>query len=941
MWQTYTGDGSKGPFTFTFGASNVNQILCIVSTGYGDMTLNGADFSVTLNKDQDNNPGGIVTLDQVLPIGHYLTVGLVGQIVQTPNSVERRKGARSDVVCRHLKSIEDQYRESVFKTEKIYTDCADKLDDFTESEKKVITDKLDKVNSDIDSMKTESEGRLSALETSVTNTENNINQQIENTKANVDNKLLVIKQAIEVNGQNIQKNKENIAANDTAIKANLATIESHTKSLSSLDGRVTTNESDIDSLEERATTLESTTADHESRIKANETELANHELRINDIEVNTDVGQLTTRIQAIESKNTEQDETISINKTNTDKAIADEIKARQDSDSALGERIDTVETKDSEQDTHLGTIDTHLGTIDTHLGTIDTHLGTIDDKNTTQDEALESTKTDLTKAIANLSTKIEDVKNNITSGLDLLTVLIMPLGVDETENQFRYLNGQVIMQDQFADFTSKLKARMTLYPSVFTTEENWQAEKTNSKLGQCGKFVVDDDAGTIRLPCVVNVNGLSDLTQTGVIKAESLPNITSGTDWTNTTAGNLTNAINSAPINDGCFVGKSTGGHGIANNQFTISWSRFDANNSSSTYQDNAPVQQEAIQYPYVIVVGTKSKKASEPVNNYQVNNVYSFGMSQYFKGTMNNNSWLRSNGQWNNGTTYTDFYAWLVEHLNANDDGFKLSTAEDITDYDYVINTTDRTFKLPIKNGQEGVFASGVKGNGITVGFTDGVENYGFGLTRSSTLKWSPTLVATNTYGTNAGDTTAPVNVNKDLTMGLTTDATKSGLIVDTTIPDGYNLYYYVGDTLQNASLINVARIEEKLVDKLDKDFELEYSTDWFTPTVNSTVVFDLTGTGFDLLTAEQKEKIKVHSLIKAIKDEAGFLTGDLIDSSHDNYSGVNANNYGFVSIIRSNTLLLAMGNNDNITIPYDAQFTYLKRANSLLKVTLIYKKD
>ena len=171
MWQTYKGDGSKGPFTFTFGASNVNQILCIVSTGYGDMTLNGADFSVTLNKDQDNNPGGIVTLDQVLPIGHYLTVGLVGQIVQTPNSVERRKGARSDVVCRHLKSIEDQYRESVFKTEKIYTDCADKLDDFTESEKKVITDKLDKVNSDIDSMKTESEGRLSALETSVTNTE--------------------------------------------------------------------------------------------------------------------------------------------------------------------------------------------------------------------------------------------------------------------------------------------------------------------------------------------------------------------------------------------------------------------------------------------------------------------------------------------------------------------------------------------------------------------------------------------------------------------------------------------------------------------------------------------------------------------------------------------------------------------------------------------------
>lgn len=442
MWQTYTGDGSKGPFTFTFGASNVNQILCIVSTGYGDMTLNGADFSVTLNKDQDNNPGGIVTLDQVLPIGHYLTVGLVGQIVQTPNSVERRKGARSDVVCRHLKSIEDQYRESVFKTEKIYTDCADKLDDFTESEKKVITDKLDKVNSDIDSMKTESEGRLSALETSVTNTENNINQQIENTKANVDNKLLVIKQAIEVNGQNIQKNKENIAANDTAIKANLATIESHTKSLSSLDGRVTTNESDIDSLEERATTLESTTADHESRIKANEIELANHEtriadnetaktnhetritanekqltnheLRLNNIETSTDVGQFATRLQAIEDKNAEQEKKIQSN-TN---ALADEQQAREQKDTSL-------ETKNTEQDGRLDAIETKNTE---QVTEINSHLKTIDAKNTEQDTNISNnTKaiTDLSKSLiaktSGLWADTETMHNNIYRGADLLS----------------------------------------------------------------------------------------------------------------------------------------------------------------------------------------------------------------------------------------------------------------------------------------------------------------------------------------------------------------------------------------------------------------------------------------------------------------------------------------------------------------------------------------
>jgi len=354
MWQTYTGDGSKGPFTFTFGASNVNQILCIVSTGYGDMTLNGADFSVTLNKDQDNNPGGIVTLDQVLPIGHYLTVGLVGQIVQTPNSVERRKGARSDVVCRHLKSIEDQYRESVFKTEKIYTDCADKLDDFTESEKKVITDKLDKVNSDIDSMKTESEGRLSALETSVTNTENNINQQIENTKANVDNKLLVIKQAIEVNGQNIQKNKENIAANDTAIKTNLASINS-------LKTRVTKTEQDITAnktaVEERVTTLESTSSDHETRIKANETELADHEKRITTNAA--DIDKLETRATNLES--TVGEHTVSIE---SHESRLNNIETTTDA-GKWAEKLAALDAKDEELETSITNLPDKYVTLDT------------------------------------------------------------------------------------------------------------------------------------------------------------------------------------------------------------------------------------------------------------------------------------------------------------------------------------------------------------------------------------------------------------------------------------------------------------------------------------------------------------------------------------------------------------------------------------------------
>ena len=96
-------------------------------------------------------------------------------------------------------------------------------------------------------------------------------------------------------------------------------------------------------------------------------------------------------------------------------------------------------------------------------------------------------------------------------GLELMDVIFAPLGIDESKNKRRYLNGQVIIQEQFPAFTAAVKARMTTMANAFTTEVNWQAEKTNSKLGQCGKFVVDDTAGTIRLPCVVNAQGLLSL----------------------------------------------------------------------------------------------------------------------------------------------------------------------------------------------------------------------------------------------------------------------------------------------------------------------------------------------------------------------------------------------------------------------------------------------
>ena len=505
-----------------------------------------------------------------------------------------------------------------------------------------------------------------------------------------------------------------------------------------------------------------------------------------------------------------------------------------------------------------------------------------------------------------------------------MDVVFAPLGIDESKNKRRYLNGQVIIQEQFPAFTAAVKARMTTMANAFTTEVNWQAEKTNSKLGQCGKFVVDDTAGTIRLPCVVNAQGLVDLALIGGIKSESLPNITgSVTAWNDSDSqrtdfgiigGKVTGAFTRRPgYRNGAVNPTSI----TADNRASNTMLGFDASRSSSTYQNNAPVQQEAVQYPYCIVVNTGVEESDRPINNYQVNNVYSYGMSQYYKGIMNNNSWLKSAGQWNDGTVYTGMYNWLLEQRNAelktmygwhrttdtqiafltltntlsvgtefygyvpnvkagtitaisgnnvtgkNDiDNTTDTTAIDVSDpvlienqyiydttkvniitkseldnwrgsintsdYDFVINTENQTFRLPLLNGSEDLPSD--RKTSLTIRATGSSEiapaNGFYCLHASNNTSSLEIYVGTSTNFTLHATTQDSSGWN-----GIFVNVSKGDRIeyyyAGTGTPDVFqfiyakgngSLYYYIGDTLQNAQLINVARIEETLVTKTNK---------------------------------------------------------------------------------------------------------------------------
>ena len=241
------------------------------------------------------------------------------------------------------------------------------------------------------------------------------------------------------------------------------------------------------------------------------------------------------------------------------------------------------------------------------------------------------------------------------SGLELCDIG-MALYIDETKGLRRRLNGSIMdITSNYQAFLTRLKEITTLYPSLVCTESEWQTIKTMSKLGQCGKFVYNYGAdGTtvtsIRLPLVVNINGLVDMANAGMIKDETLPNV-SHTHFTVNTSGtssggassNLTASLSIARtgITGGWHESYSLQGTSVVPTLAPTS------NNSaiSSTYQDNAPVQPEAIQYPYFIQIATGQETENNITNEIELNNPYSLFDTKFSDHELNNLSWLKSEG--------------------------------------------------------------------------------------------------------------------------------------------------------------------------------------------------------------------------------------------------------------------------------------------------------
>ena len=388
----------------------------------------------------------------------------------------------------------------------------------------------------------------------------------------------------------------------------------------------------------------------------------------------------------------------------------------------------------------------------------------------------------------------------------------MSLFVDETKGLRRRLNGQIVdINTNTQAFLNRLLQIQTTNPEYFTTEENWQAESLLSIDGCVYKFVLNysgDNVVSVRLPkypdyVEINAGGTLPVVGNGMslgltINGTDTFYSVSGLDW-NGRDPNYNSAMKWSPI------GGVLPSQGSQTSIGTNNTSLVGITNDSTKSGIQTTLKQTKLKMRYFIQIATGSETEVNIKDTLELNNPFTFGMNMYFKGEMENISWLKSAGQQNAKALCPDFYNWVLANANAGKDGFKLSTASDITDYDFEVNTTDETFRLPLKNGLEGVFANGVKGTGGAIGLTDG--NSDKSMAASTTIG----LTSSDNLSSNVGTLPSGLLFGQ-VTVGLTTAPSKSGMVVDTTVPAGYNLYYYVGVVIKNEGLINAGRINEQL---------------------------------------------------------------------------------------------------------------------------------
>ena len=209
--------------------------------------------------------------------------------------------------------------------------------------------------------------------------------------------------------------------------------------------------------------------------------------------------------------------------------------------------------------------------------------------------------------------------------------------------------------------------------------------------------------------------------------------------------------------------------------------------------------------------INSQGEETEFKLNDIELNNPYSLFDSKYSDHELNNLSWLKSEGQWNAKAVYTDAYDKILENVNNGVDGYKG------VGYAYVYNDSTITVWITAPTPVVGATVYGWEPChkiGTVESYTDSTItffNKETNETATATRKADSNLPITSTYWITDYDFVLNT-AEETFRLPLKT------LHTDDTV-DSLSLYFYVGETVQNANLIDAGRIGEQLAGKVDID--------------------------------------------------------------------------------------------------------------------------
>ena len=407
----------------------------------------------------------------------------------------------------------------------------------------------------------------------------------------------------------------------------------------------------------------------------------------------------------------------------------------------------------------------------------------------------------------------------------------MSLYIDETKGLRRWLNGQIVAINQNTQgFLTRLKKIVALYPSLLTTEENWQAAKKLSAFGQVGKFVFNyaEDGETVesvRLPAVVNVQGLLDLQNLGMTVEARLPNLT----------------LHTTQENNRASVGYTQAGTTYVENLSSL------ASSQNPIYGASDTVQEEAIQYPYYIQIATGQETEVNIRNDIESIVPYTLFDSKYSEAKQYNASRVLGGSILSKSVYPTAYEAALVEYNSEIADGttvelpsggsytkrgvsggitVKLSTDETVTEYDWKLDTMAEILTVPTLNGSEDLLSDRYDDLELKASSSTYVApaNGWYVLSKRTNAANQTVVLENHTNGVQSGVIVPSV----DHIPRIYIPAKKNDVIEARYTAGGDldtfrfiyakgngSLYFFVASVAQNAPLANLGRIEETKVDK------------------------------------------------------------------------------------------------------------------------------